>query len=412
MKILVVHPTGNEYVRALLAAFSRAGMLSKFVTTIALKKDSAWLNCLPSGFRKQIRRRVFPLDRNQINTRPLLELCRNLFMKLDWAQALRHESGFACIDRVYADLDKSVALNLKRSLREQRLTAVYAFEGGALKIFQEAKALGLPCIYDLPIAYWETGQSLMREEAERLPEWKATLEGGVKDSQQKLNRKTAELRLADVVVVPGKFVLDSLPDWAKDKKIIVAPFGSPEAGPERVQWNDDEPLRVLFVGSMGQRKGLGDLCTAVKMLDPAKIELVAMGNLLAPVEFYAHDFGNFSYEMVRPHGLMLEFMRSCDVFCLPSIVEGRALVMQAAMSQGLPVLITPNTGGEDLVIEGETGFLVPIRSPEQIAERLNWFIANRRETFEMGKKAKAHAAGYTWEAYGDLIIKELRELYV
>jgi len=107
----------------------------------------------------------------------------------------------------------------------------------------------------------------------------------------------------------------------------------------------------------------------------------------------------------------LELMRSCDVFCLPSIVEGRALVMQEAMSQGLPLLITPNTGGEDLVISGETGFLVPIRSPEQIADRLNWYLEHRQETKEMGSKAKAHAANYTWKGYGDTIVSELNGLY-
>jgi len=100
-------------------------------------------------------------------------------------------------------------------------------------------------------------------------------------------------------------------------------------------------------------------------------------------------------------------MRTCDVFCLPSIVEGRALVMQEAMSQGLPLIITANTGGEDLIIKGETGFLVPIRSPEAIARKLTWFLKNRAEIPEMGRKAHEHAAKYTWEKYARTIISEL-----
>jgi glycosyltransferase involved in cell wall biosynthesis len=102
-------------------------------------------------------------------------------------------------------------------------------------------------------------------------------------------------------------------------------------------------------------------------------------------------------------------MRSCDVFCLPSIVEGRALVMQEAMSQGLPIIITPNTGGEDLIIEGVTGFLVPIRSPEAIANKLSWFLENRNKIKEMGRSAQEHAANYTWDAYGSNIVKKLLE---
>jgi glycosyltransferase involved in cell wall biosynthesis len=118
------------------------------------------------------------------------------------------------------------------------------------------------------------------------------------------------------------------------------------------------------------------------------------------MEFYRGECAGFVHEPPRPHAEVLRLMRTCDVFVLPSIVEGRALVIQEAMSQGLPILITANTGAEDLVETGRTGFLVPIRSPEAIAERLAWFADHRRETREMGGIARAKAAGYTWAGYG------------
>lgn len=98
------------------------------------------------------------------------------------------------------------------------------------------------------------------------------------------------------------------------------------------------------------------------------------------------------------------------MFCLPSIVEGRALVMQEAMSQGLPVVITPNTGGADLVIEGRTGFLVPIRSPEKIAEKLAWLNQHRPELVAMKEQAAHHASGYSWKAFGDTVVDAIRPL--
>src|SRR5690606_39238450 len=97
-----------------------------------------------------------------------------------------------------------------------------------------------------------------------------------------------------------------------------------------------------------------------------------LGSMQSSFDFYKDKIKRgFIYEKGRPHEEVLKLMKSCDVFCLPSIVEGRALVMQEAMSQGLPLIITPNTGGEDLIKNGETGFLVPIRSPEVIAEKIN-----------------------------------------
>ena len=177
----------------------------------------------------------------------------------------------------------------------------------------------------------------------------------------------------------------------------MSPFGSPDNNHQPIDRTDKlskRPLRVLFAGSMGQRKGLGDLFSAVKLLNRGDIELVVMGSLLAPMEFYRSQYKDFVYEAGRPNDQVLALMRSCDVFCLPSIVEGRALVMQEeAMSQGLPLVITPNTGGSDLIIEGTTGFLDPFVTLSAIAEKLAWFADNRDKLPQIGEKARVHASG-------------------
>ncbi|HKG08686.1 MAG TPA: glycosyltransferase family 4 protein [Pedobacter sp.] len=410
MKVMLSHPQGSEFVRAAISAFDKAGMLVEFNTTLSFNKNSGWIGALPGSLRKELLRRSFPLKSDKIIAHPLREMVRMIAPHLGLAGLTRHETGWASVDRIYHQLDRVVAKRLPRLVEERGLDAVYCYEDGALETFTRARKLGLKCVYDLPIAYWETGRRLMQEEAERMPAWAATLGGGVADSAAKLERKRRELELADMVVVPGDFVKDSLPDWAKNKRIVVAPFGSPASRNvplNKVQIRNQGPLRVLFAGSLGQRKGLGDLFAAMKMLDPTKVKLIMMGGLLAPFEFYRNEFSDFIFESGRPHDQVLELMRSCDVLCLPSIVEGRALVMQEAMSQGLPLLITPNTGGADLIIEGETGFMVPLRSPDKIAETLNWFAENREHLTEMSLKARKHAAGYTWEGYGEIIINEL-----
>jgi glycosyltransferase involved in cell wall biosynthesis len=283
---------------------------------------------------------------------------------------------------------------------------LYAYEDAACHGFQAAERLGIKRFYDLPIAYWKVARRLLEEEAARLPAWAATL-AGKNDSEQKLAQKDDELRRAEVVFCASRFVADSLPDWARTtKEIVVAPFGSPaaEENGERDHQKQNRKLRVLFAGSMSQRKGLGDLFAAMRLLRKAEIELVVMGSPLAPMEFYRRAYPDFVHEPTRPHFEVLRLMRSCDVLVLPSIVEGRALVVQEAMSQGLPILITANTGGEDLVESGRTGFLVPIRAPEAIAERLAWFAGHREETRAMGGAARAKAATYTWPDYSARIV--------
>ncbi|MGO8696312.1 MAG: glycosyltransferase family 4 protein [Limisphaerales bacterium] len=291
-------------------------------------------------------------------------------------------------------------------------SSVYAYEDGALETLTAAKDLGVKRIYDLPIAYWQTLRRLLAEEGERLPGWKATLGGGLSDSEEKLSRKSRELELAEVVVCASGFVARSLPEMAREQKtIVVAPFGSPPPAPPRSSVSTGGgKMRVLFAGSMSQRKGLGDLCAALRMLNRTDVELVIMGNPEAPMDFYRQEFAGFVHESSRPHVEVLKLMRSCDVFCLPSIVEGRALVMQEAMSQGLPLIITPNTGGEDLIDEGITGFLVPIRRADQIAEKIAWFADNRPALLEMSRAAQTKAGQLTWDMYGKTIANAILSL--
>ncbi len=412
MKILFSHPTGNANVRAIARGLALKGLLYSFHTSIAAFPGNIWYRIGGYPPLSEFRRRSFDSVLEPFTQlHPLRELLRALATKLGWKKLLEHERGMFSVDQNYRKFDRHVSADLAAA-KQDGVTAVYAYEDGALETFTEAKKLGMYCIYDLPIAYWETGRKLMLEEALRLPQWAVTLGGGIKDSSEKLERKRKELELADVVVGPGSFVMDSLPYWAKHKKQIVSPFGSPTLD-RNFLFNHDfkkdfnRPLRVLFVGSMGQRKGLGDLFAAMRLLNNPNIELVVLGTLLAPITFYRKEFADFTYETGRCHDEVLALMRTCDVFCLPSIVEGRALVMQEAMSQGLPLVITANTGGEDLIIEGETGFLVPIRSPESIANKLIWFLENRSQILEMGIKAQEHAARYTWEKYAQTIIDEL-----
>jgi glycosyltransferase involved in cell wall biosynthesis len=409
MKVVLSHPTGNANVRAVLSGLSEQQMLHEFYTTLAVFPGGMLSRFADLTALSDIKRRSYESSL-EAKTRlwPFREMSRLLSSKVKLQALIKHEKGKFSTDSVYKSLDNRVASKMT-DFAKHKVDAIYAYEDCALESFKKAKQRGITCIYDLPIAYWRTMRTLMNEESERLPAWKSTMLAELTDSQRKLDRKTLEMELADIVVTPGSFVAGSLPDFAKDKKIIVAPFGSPKASPLALNKipNPGRPLRVLFAGSLGQRKGLGDLFAAVKMLNTRKIELVVLGSLLEDLSFYKKQLPDFTYAPTRPNQQVLQLMASCDVFCLPSIVEGRALVMQEAMSQGLPLIITPNTGGEDLVIEGKTGFLVPIRSPESIAEKLEWFLANRQAIPWMAQQARQHAATYLWQKYAGTVTSEI-----
>jgi len=90
--------------------------------------------------------------------------------------------------------------------------------------------------------------------------------------------------------------------------------------------------------------------------------------------------------------------QQADIFVFPSLEEGSALVTYEAMACGLPVVTTPNAGS--LVRDGVEGFIVPIRDPDALAERIEQLRADARLRQEMGRAARARAETLTWENHG------------
>ena len=405
--IVLTHPFGNANVRAVLAALQRENLLSRFVTTIGWSVDSQ--KNLAPRIRAALRRN-YDLPANKIDLHPFREAIRLLAGRFQLTSLIRHEAGWASIDQVWQSLDRETGYAIRRG-KFPSARGAYAYEDCAEQIFRAAGDAGWKRIYDLPIAYWETAQRLLREEALRYPDWEPTL-GGTRDSSAKLARKTKELELADLVVCPSRFVFESLPP-AIPKPSVIVPFGTPVcemSEPEIISATVNRPLRVLFAGALTQRKGLADLFAAMKLVSSRNIELVVMGSLIKPLNWYKQRLPNFLYEPPRPHEQVMKLMQTCDVFVLPSIVEGRALVQQEAMACGLPVIATKNAGADDLIHDGESGFLVPIRDPGALAAKLDWCAGNRPALAGMGIAAQRRASEFTWPAYGERIIAAIREL--
>lgn len=405
--IVLTHPTGNANVRAVLEALEHAGLLARFVTTLGWSEISYPL--LAAKIRGKLRRN-YALPADKIDIHPVREAVRLLAGSLRVSRLTETESAWANADQVWQSLDREAARRLRHGEYGSDVRAVYAYEDCAEQVFVAGQELGLKRIYDLPIAYWETAQRLLREEAERYPDWEPTL-GGTRDSEAKLSRKTRELALAELIICPSRFVLESLPVEAREtKQTLLAPFGSPVVDLKPNGKSGTGPLRVLFAGALTQRKGLADLFAAMKMIDSSTVQLVVMGSTVLPLRWYRERFRDFIYEPPRPHADVLRLMRSCDILVLPSIVEGRALVQQEAMACGLPLIATKNAGADDLIEEGRTGFLVPIRSPETIAEKISWFAGNQSRIAEMGIAAQTRARDFTWRAYGEKIVTAIRDL--
>ena len=409
--ILMSYPIVNAFARQTSLALTEAGLLEELWTCLHWVPGSPAERWMPKALARELGRRAWPEPvRPRIRTAPVREAARLLAGRVPGARWLaRHEAGWCSVDAVFQALDRTVARRLPRL---PAVRGVYAYEDGALELFRAARRQGLKCIYDLPIGYWAASEQLFAEEAEREPQWAPTLTG-MFDSRAKRERKTLELETADAVIVASSFTRDTLASLPTLRASVhVVPYGAPTppSAPDAVPHGDgSRPLRVLFAGSLGQRKGLSYLLDAVDRLK-GHVELTLLGTKTvagcAPLDaaVRAHR-----WIPSLPHADFLAEMARQDVLVLPSLFEGFGLVILEGMSRGLPVIATAHTAGPDVIDDGVDGFIVPIRSSEAIAEKLELLRRDPARLAAMKDAARRKAATLTWDTYRRQLVDAIRQ---
>lgn len=211
-----------------------------------------------------------------------------------------------------------------------------------------------------------------------------------------MDRMLKELELADMITVPSEFAAQT---YGHLEKVKIIPFGvDSEHFQPKPQVHD--LYRILFAGDNILRKGIRYMIDAWKLADKYW-ELwiktnIPLGNLP----------GNIKLISEVPD--MAELYNQVDVFCLPSIEEGQALVVWEAMACGLPCVVTRETGS--LIQNGIHGIIIPAKNSKAIYHALQDLVVAPLKRDSLGKKARWLAEQYPWERYGKSLYSAYEEL--
>lgn len=108
-----------------------------------------------------------------------------------------------------------------------------------------------------------------------------------------------------------------------------------------------------------------------------------------------------------PNEQFYQYYQAADVFVFPSFNEGMSNNMLEAMACGLPVIMTPTGGAEELVHEGENGYIIRMADSEDIAEKVERLIVNRDLALRMGQSSRKAAEKMSWAH----VAREYVEIY-
>lgn len=397
--ILVSHPVGNQNVRALLHALNQRQLLHSFHTSVALHTDS--LLCRLPLIGKECQRRTFDgIDGALLHSYPRFDVPRVLSDKLKLYRLTRRNTGLFCPEKVYSHIDEASAKFLHKAKRKP--SQVYGYDGKCKGLFVAAKAMGgITLNYEAAFGSISYACMMLDYEKEANPAWRASIPS---ISAATVRKQTAELALADKIIVASSFAKRTLGDYGiASDKVAVTPYGAPAPAVRQVvEVRKGASLKVVYVGALTQQKGISYLFEALNIASSAvalDVTLIGADYANGRNQVLNAELKKYRWLSSAAHNQVIRHLLEADVLVLPSLAEAFGLVVGEALSTGTAVIVSQNCGAADLVVNDFNGYVVPIRSAEAIAAHLIDLGTDSDKLSALKNNALLSANGTTWDAY-------------
>jgi glycosyltransferase involved in cell wall biosynthesis len=222
-----------------------------------------------------------------------------------------------------------------------------------------------------------------------------------------------EIELYDYVLAPSSIVRDSfVRNGVPAGSIKVIPYAANvhRFRPLQQRGKKTDRFDILCVGQISLRKGQLYLLEAVKQLGDKRVHVTLIGQidpaiapLLAP---YQHLFTHIP----RVDNAQLNaYYNAAELFVLPSLEEGLAVVLCEALATGLPIVATRESGAAEIIEHDRSGKIVPSGSVHHLADAIGEMVALPDKIAEFSREASVAAAStHNWAQYVD----KLHQVYV
>ncbi len=195
---------------------------------------------------------------------------------------------------------------------------------------------------------------------------------------------------------------------------------------EKYGVDPDRPF-ILFVGRITRQKGVTNLVDAIRYIPPETQVVLCAGapdtpeiatELREKVEAARKDHPHIVWiEKMISKPEVIQLYSHCRVFVCPSVYEPFGIINLEAMACGAPVVGSATGGIKEVVVDGETGYLVPFEQdhngfptdPEQFArdlgEKISLLLADPQKCYVFGQAGRRRVEQkFSWSAIADQTI--------
>lgn len=152
---------------------------------------------------------------------------------------------------------------------------------------------------------------------------------------------------------------------------------------------DNNIFVVGYTGRCVWEKGFKEIIDAIFLINKKNIRflIVGDGHHMEKIKDYAKEKGVNSQFIFLGYKFNIDYyMSAFDIFILPSYREGMPVSLLEAMAFGIPSIATNIRGNRELIIDGKTGILLPVKNASKLAEAILYFKNNPNNALIMGTK--------------------------
>lgn len=407
-KVIVAHP-GQQHSYKVATALKKAGLLYKYFTCIYDKQDSFWMKIAHFvTFGKDIKRIQnrkceFLEDKDVEIYYTFLSLVVIILSRFTFTVKFSN-----WLDRKISD---SFGMKVAKYAMKHNVDAVICFSTNETKCFEYLKkyaphikricdCANAPMTYMQYIYEQDMKQFNHRELKKEVPEfW----------DKKVIEKERIGQKYTDCFLAPSTFVSKGLEFCGIHKEqIFILPYGSNFDITEK-QVNSSKEIRFLYVGQVTHRKGMHHLLNVFSKLKYDNIFLDIVGSINKFSNLYEKykDCKNICFYGSVLHSEVKKFLLKDDIFVFPSLTEGFSLACLEASSYGLPLIVSNNSGANDMIKNGCNGFTFDSSDEICLEKCIKYFIENKNEIPKFSKNILETANNYTWEKYNINIARKI-----
>ena len=314
------------------------------------------------------------------------------------------------MDRSYRYHDLRVAAALRRI--HATIDVVHCWPRATVHTARAARRQGIPCLREVPNTHTAHAFEAVAREVETLG--MAAIRGHSHTfSRQTLALEAEEYDVADALLVPSRYFAPDVPrPRGAARKARASPLRlRPEAFLRDCEWHPreaDRPFTAIFVGRCEPRKGLHHALRAWLDSDAAEGgRFVICGSFEPGYREVLEPL--LAHPSVEVHGYVPDpatLMRDSDVFVLPSVEEGSALVTYEAQACGCVPLVSEAAGAR--CRDGVDGLVHAPGDVATLTDQLTRVHREPRFLERLRSAGLAPIADLSWPAAG----RELVEIYM